>query len=195
MSLENEVKLYRHLLGKYADIINEREKRTIGEIKELVSGNDLSIQSFISDFKDTAYSFEADYKKTLEKVFEFISTKIAFIDIDLNINYWLSAKELLELKVADSEDLAVFLCATMRGLEDEKAEVIIAELDDLKTHAFIITELENKFLLLDPAQKHKFEEYFGNKAEILAKYSFKKQKIRRFLYRFNAQKYEQFLLD
>ncbi len=193
MALENEVKLYKHLLDKYADIINEREKRTIGEIKELVSGNDLSIQSFIGDFKDTAYSFEADYEKALRKVFAFVSTEITFIDADLNINYWLGAKELLEIKVADDEDLAVFLCSAMRGLGDEKAEVIIAELDDLKTHAFIITEIRGLFLLLDPAQKHQFEEYLGNKTEVLAKYSFKKQKIKRFLYRFNSQKYEQFL--
>ena len=67
MAEKNEVVLCKYLLEKYADIINDREKRTIGEIKSLVDGTDLSIQSFIADFKDSAYSFEADYEKSLKR--------------------------------------------------------------------------------------------------------------------------------
>jgi hypothetical protein len=190
---ENELKLCKFLLEKYADIINEREKRTIGEIKALVDGNDLTVQSFIEDFKDPAYTFDADYEKSLEEVFDFIKKEVSFVDVDLNVNYWLSPREILEAKVADDEDFAVFLCAAMKSLGDSKAEVIIAELDNLKTHAFVSTELGNDFLILDPAQEHSFSEYKGTKIEVLKKYSFQKQKIKRFLYRFNSDKYEQFL--
>ena len=66
MKEANELRLCKYLLEKYADIINEREKRTIGEIKSLVDGSDLTIQSFVDGFKDSAYSFDADYKKALE---------------------------------------------------------------------------------------------------------------------------------
>ena len=70
--LENEVKLCSYLLNKYSDIINEHEKRTIGEIKALVDGTDLSIQSLVSDFKDPSYSFEDDYFEALKQTFDFI---------------------------------------------------------------------------------------------------------------------------
>jgi hypothetical protein len=193
MSLENEVKMCKYLLEKYADIINEREKRTIGEIKELVNGKDLTVQSFVEDFKSPDYSFEEDYEKSLKQVFDFAGKEISFVDVDLNINYWLSPRELLEVKVADDEDLAVFMCSAMKALGDNKAEVIIAELENLKTHAFVLTEMGPSSLLLDPAQSHAFEEYAGNKVEIIKKYSFQKNKIKRFLYRFNSDKYEQFL--
>ncbi|MCX6804333.1 MAG: hypothetical protein NTY48_07265 [Candidatus Diapherotrites archaeon] len=193
MSKDTEIKLYRFLLEKYADLINEREKHTIGEIKALVNGTDLTILSFVSDFKDSAYSFSDDYEKSLRLVFDFAKKEIDFVDAELNLNYWLAPRELLEVKVADDEDLAVFLCANMTALGDERAEVIIAELDNLKTHAFVATELNGSFLILDPAQDHKFEDFKGTKTLVLGNYSFNSQKIRRFLYRFNSQKYEQFL--
>jgi hypothetical protein len=190
---ENTVNLCRFLLEKYADIINERERRTIGEIKALVDGNDLSIQSFIDGLKPLNYVFEKDYKNSLKLVFEYVKKEISFVDVDLNVNYWLTPREIIELKVADDEDLAVFLCAAMKALGDGNAEVIIAELDNLKTHAFVVTELGGSFLILDPAQEHKFEDFLGAKVEAIKNYSFQGQKIKRFLYRFNSGKYEQFL--
>lgn len=190
---DSEVRLCKYLLEKYADIINDREKRTIGEIKLLVDGTDLTVQSFVEGFKDSAFSFENDYEKALVQVFDFTIKEIDFAKSDLNVNYWLSPREILEVKAADDEDLAVFLCASMKALGDDKAEVIIAELDNLKTHAFVSTELGKDFLILDPAQGHGFDEFRGTKSDVLKKYSFDNQKIKRFLYRFNSQKYEQFL--
>ena len=190
---ENEVKLCKYLLSKYADVINEREKRTIGEIKALVEGNDLTVQSFIQEFQGNNYSFEKDYEGALTQVFDFIKKEVSFVEAELNINYWLAPREILEIKVADDEDLAVFLCAAMKSLGDDKAEVIIAELENLKTHAFVLTELGKDTLLLDPSAEHTFNEYRGEKTLIIAKYAFQKQKIKRFLYRFNHEKYEQFL--
>jgi len=166
---ENELKLCKFLLEKYADIINEREKRTIGEIKALVDGSDLTVQSIIEDFKDAGYVFDSDYESSLKQVFDFVKKEVSFVDVDLNVNYWLSPREIIEVKVADDEDFAVFLCAAMKSLGDSKAEVIIAELDNLKTHAFVSTELKNDFLILDPAQEHNFEEYKGTKIEVIKK--------------------------
>jgi superfamily I DNA and RNA helicase len=191
--MENQLKLCKFLLQKYADIINEREKRTIGEIKQLVDGTDLSIQSLTQDFKNQDYNFENDYEKILLKLYQFIIKDISFVDADLNLNYWMSPKEVLEQKIADDEDFAVFLCSLMKSLGDENAEVIIAELDNLRTHAFVTTEVNGKFLLLDPSQQKPFYEFFGEKAEVVAKYSFKENKIQNFLYKFNSEKYEQFL--
>lgn len=192
-SYENEYKLAKFLLEKYSEVINEREQRTIGEIKELASGNDLSIQALVEEFKEKPYSFEENYENALKKVFEYIKKEITFVDSDISLNYWMSGKEILELKIADDEDLAVFLCATMKALGDDKAEVIIAELDNLRTHSFVITEINGEFLLLDPTQENEFEKYKGSKIEVIKNYEYQKQKIKRFLYRFNSSKYEQFL--
>ena len=191
-SCRKTLKLYRLLLEKYSELINEREKRTIGEIKSLVNSDDLTVQSVLGDLVEEGYSFERDYPKAAEKAFAFAREEIEFVEPDIPLNYWLSPKELLTEKVGDDEDLALFLCSVLLGLGDENAEVVIAELDDLSTHAFVITELEGRFYILDPSQNHYFDEFSGRKEEVLLKYSFRGSKIRKFLYRFNSKNYEQF---
>ncbi|MEK6942175.1 MAG: transglutaminase-like domain-containing protein [archaeon] len=186
-------RLYSLLLNKYSDLINEFEKKTVGEIKAMVNADDLTVQSLVQDFKKEGYSFEKDYFEAARKAFAFISNEIIFVHVDLDINFWLSPKEIMNKKVGDDEDLAVFLCSLLCALGDKKAEVVIAELENMSTHAFVATEINGKMFLLDPSQKHGFAEFSGDKASVLAQYYFGNSKIKRFLYRFNFEKYEQFV--
>ncbi len=188
-----QCKLYTLLLEKYTGLINEKETRTIGEIKALVNSDDLTIQSILSDLKSQEYLFPKDYLATAEKVLHFVQTKINYVESEINLNYWLSAKEIFSSKVGDDEDLAVFLCSLLFALGDQNAAVIIAELDSLKTHAFVATEFQGSFMILDPSQPHDFNNFTGTKEQALQKYSFKNAKIKRFLYKFNNSIYEQFM--
>tara|TARA_Y100000310_G_scaffold343550_1_gene451757 strand:+ start:976 stop:1575 length:600 start_codon:yes stop_codon:yes gene_type:complete len=188
-----QFKLYKMLLQKYSKLINEQEKRTIGEIKGLVNGEDLTIQSILADLKHEEYSFEKHYVETAKKALDFVTTEIEYVDPHLNINYWLSPKEIFSAKVADDEDLAVFLCSTLLALGDEKAAIVICELDNLQTHALVVTEIAGEFILLDPSQKHEFNAFKGPKEEVLQRYVFHGAKIKRFLYKFNHSNYEQFV--
>ncbi|MDD5163035.1 MAG: hypothetical protein PHD95_02390 [Candidatus ainarchaeum sp.] len=189
---ELQCMLCRLLLSKYSELINESERRTIGEIKGLVNSDDLTIQSILADLKPENFSFEKDFLITAEKIFGFVSGEINFVELGINLNYWLSPKEIFSEKIADDEDLAIFLCSLLFGLGDEKAFVAVAELDNLQTHAFVITEFQENFLILDPAQKHQFKKFFGNRDNVLMDYSFKGAKIKQFLYKFNHSTYEQF---
>ncbi len=188
-----QLRLCRFLLLKYSDLINESERRTIGEIKGLVNSDDLTIQSILADLKPENFSFEKDFLQAAEKIFDFVSSEINFVELDVNLNYWLSPKEIFSEKIADDEDTAIFLCSLLFGLGDEKAFVAVAELDNMQTHAFLITEFQNNFLILDPCQKHQFKKFFGNRDNVLMDYSFKGAKIKQFLYKFNHSTYEQFV--
>ncbi|MCX6798478.1 MAG: hypothetical protein NTW59_00040 [Candidatus Diapherotrites archaeon] len=190
---ELQFELYRLLLEKYADLINEHEKKTIGEIKGLVNADDLTIQSILTDFKKEGYVFQQNYFEAAEKVFQFVTKELQYVEPELNLNYWLAAKEVFAARIGDDEDLAVFLCSMLLGLGDENAAVVIAELNNLHTHAFVVTEFAGKFFILDPSQQHGFSEYSGVKEDAIQKYCFKKAKIKRFLYKFNHSTYEQFL--
>ncbi len=188
-----KLRLYKLLLQKYSDLINEKERKTVGEIKDLVSADDLTIQSIIQDFRKPDYGFSSDYLETAKKIFEFVSEEIGFVEAGVSINFWLSPKEIFSSKVADDEDLAVFLCSLLFGLGDGQAEVVIAELENLKTHAFVLTNHKGVFFILDPAQKHDFLAFSGTMEECLKKYSFNGAKLKRFLYKFNHSKYEQLM--
>ncbi|MBN2126965.1 MAG: hypothetical protein JW703_01070 [Candidatus Diapherotrites archaeon] len=185
--------LYFILLQKYASIVNDFEKKTVGELKSLINAEDLSIISLAESFKKEDYSFESDYFDACRNAFEYVRDEIDFVKAKLNINFWLTPNEIMKYRLGDDEDQAVFLCSLLLVLGDKKAEVVIAEMDDLSSHAFVITEINEKFFLLDATQNKDFEEFSGDKKEVLIKYSFKNTKIKKFLYRFNNEKYEQFI--
>lgn len=192
-SKELKAKLYETLLQKYKELINETEKKTVGEVKGLVNKNDLTIQSFVSKFKPENYSYESDFLETVKKCYDFIIKEIGFTKVGFDLNFWLSPEEILKNKIADDEDIAVFLCAVLNALGDETAEVLICELEDFSTHALTITEFKDKFILLDASQKTDFEEFIGKKEDVLKNYSCAGKKIKRPLYKFNSQNYEQFI--
>ncbi len=185
--------LYHVLLEKYSDLINDFEKKTVGELKGLVNPNDLSIVSLVESFKPEGFVFEKDFFNSAKLAFEFVRDEIDFVKSKVNINFWLSPSEILKFRIGDDEDQAVFLCSLLLALGDKNAEVIIAELSDFSTHAFVLTEINNKFFLLDPSQNHEFTEFSGLKKNVLKKYSFNNAGIKNFLYRFNNEKYEQFI--
>ncbi len=191
-SKDAELRLARILLERYSETINDVERKTVGEIKALVNRDDLTIQSLASEFRVEPYKFDNHYFQAAEKSYNYLVENIEYIDLDLNISYWLSPKDIVEEKVGDDEDQAVFLCSLLYALGDEKAEVVIAELENNEPHAFVITEFRDKFLLLDPVQGKPFREFYGEKKEIMNSYSFNGEKIKVFLYKFNRDNYEQF---
>lgn len=191
--LLKETKLAKLLLRKYSNAINEKEAKTVGEIKSLINKEDLTIQAIIQDLKPENYKLEEHYMQTAEKVLNYLTEEIQYTKADFGINFWLEPKEILEAGISDDEDLAVLLCNLLYALGDEKAEVAITELDNLTTHAIVITEFKEKTYFLDPSQKSSFAKYSGNAEKVLKEFEFKGAKIRRFLYKFNSEKYEQFI--
>lgn len=188
-----ELRLFRALVSKYADIINDFEKKTVGEIKGMVNPDDLSVQSVLQGIKNEQYVFGPDFLENAKKAFEFVSDEIGFVKLGIDVNFWLSPHELLREKVGDDKDIAVFLCSLLAGLGDENAETIVCELSDGSTHAVVATEHGGKFFIFDAPQKHGFYQFSGKKEEVFERYSFNGAKITRPLYRFNRQKYEQFI--
>jgi hypothetical protein len=187
------LKLLELLLEKYAPIINEHEKKTVGEIKGLVNGEDLTIQGILNELKPEHYEFEKHYLSVAERAYDFVRKEIKYVDPKVEVDFWLTPSEVFSKGVADDEDIAVFLCSMLAGLGDKNAYVVIAELDDMTTHAFVVTEYKGIFYLLDPVQGKPFSYYSGAKRFVLAKYAYRGAKIKRFLYKFNNQEYKQFI--
>ncbi len=193
MKPDSKLAFYKMVIDKYGELINQKEQRTVGEIKTLINADDLSIQSLVAKFKPDTFTVEKDYLYTAQQVFDFIAKEIKYVPNDLNVNFWLSPTEILTHKVSDDEDLAVLLCACLFALGDEHATVYLMELEDLRTHAVVMTHINEKTLLLDPSVGHGFFKYYGEKTHVFKKYSFEGKKLKRALYRFNSLEYEQFL--
>lgn len=185
-------RLYRLILSRHAALLNEREEKTVGEIKALITKDDLTIQSMAEKFRQEGYNFGNHYFQAAEKAYNYVKDEIARVDGDLGVSFWLTPTEIVSEKIGDDEDQAVFLCSLLYALGDDAAECLIAELENASTHAFVATEFKGNFLLLDPMQGAPFREFYGQKKEVLEKYSYNGSRIRRFVYRFNRGNYEQF---
>ncbi|MCR4369485.1 MAG: hypothetical protein NUV67_06290 [archaeon] len=185
-------KLFRLLLERHARLIGDEETRTVGEIKAMVTKDDLTVQALAGSFMAENYVFEKDYLHAAQKAFDYVKNEIGFVDANLNISFWLTAKEIVANKLGDDEDQAVLLCSLLYALGDENAEVVVAELEDASAHAFVLTNFGGKTIILDPIQNIDFRRYFGEKSAVLSKYSYRGSKIRRFIFRFNNSNYEQF---
>ncbi|MCX8158458.1 MAG: hypothetical protein N3D73_02210 [Candidatus Diapherotrites archaeon] len=192
---ELKLKFYKFLLRKYSKVINEVEVKTVGELKSLINDDDFTVQSIVQQYKPSDYSFPEKYLDTLSKIYSFIVENVDYLplDEDLKINFWMSPKEILSERISDDEDLAILLCSFAYSLGDHKAEVVVAELENLKTHAFVMTIIGENILILDPCQKADFKQYFGKRENVLSDYNFGGAKIKRFLYKFNRFSYEQFI--
>ncbi|VVC00489.1 Uncharacterised protein [uncultured archaeon] len=190
------LKYYRLVLARHGERINDAERKTVGEIKSLVSKSDLTIQSLCQGFmgpEPSKYGFAKHYLAAAEKAYNYVRDEIRTVDdIGIGISFWLTPMEMVSGKIADDEDKAILLCSLLYCLGDENAEVVIAELENGSPHAFVITGFNNEFFLLDPSQGKGFSQCRGRKHEVMESYSFCGSGIRRFMYKFNASKYEQF---
>ena len=189
---EMQCALYEALLYKYRDLINAKERKTVGEVKAIVNPMDLTVQVLVERFKNENYSFPQDYLAVLEKLYNYLLAEVRFTTLDIDINYSLTPTEIMKHKIADDWDSAVFLCSIMKLLGDDKAAVIVWELENFATHAVATTENGGKFLLLDPLQGKPFAAFSGDKKAVIENYTFEGKKIKRPAYRFNDQEYEHF---
>lgn len=187
---EKKLKLLNALLEKYSGLINEAEKKTVSQIKGLVDSENQTIQSIAQKIKKESYS------DSLNALLEFIYKEIAFVSLEseLKLSYWLKPEEIMQLKMADDEDMAVFTCSIMKASGDEKAIVLITELSDLNTKAFVATEFNGLNYLIDVAGKKPLDSFTGKTIEeAMQAFDENGLKIKKTLYKFNNETYEQFI--
>ena len=188
---EHYENLILHLIiKKYSACINEHEIKTIEDLKQAIQPHNPEIIELISRFQQE--SPNSSSFKIAEKAYEFVATEIRTVPL-LGINFWMSIKEILENRIADNEDKAILLCSLIKSVGLE-AEVAIAELNEGSNKPFVlIKKEEGKHVLLDINFKHDFEKYEGTLEELKSNYEENNQRISRFLYKFNNEKYEELI--
>ncbi|MBR9707400.1 MAG: transglutaminase domain-containing protein, partial [Candidatus Diapherotrites archaeon] len=188
-----EFEVLKVLIERYADFINKKEAKTVGEIRAMIDPSNLTIQSMIKRFKEglQSYAFEADYLVVAQRAFEYVQKDIVNIKRSIDISFWMYPEDVIKTKSGDNEDQAMFLCSILRALGDPAAYIRVVKLDNGSTHSIVMTKLKEKDLLLDTTADHKFEQFLGDESDLLIAYNYKGSKIANFLYKFNDKFYEE----
>jgi hypothetical protein len=132
MGPDAKLGIYTLVLGRYKDLISEKESRSISEIRQRVSPYNDFIRkmrdSFTSDM--VHYVFGNQFFVAAERAMSYVRD---IRTCEFAFTFWMEFKEMDELKFGTSMDKAILLAALLRSLESTDARVLVTR----KRNAFV----------------------------------------------------------
>ncbi|MFH1470580.1 MAG: hypothetical protein ABIF01_02425 [Candidatus Micrarchaeota archaeon] len=174
----------RKVIDRYRDHIEAGETKTVPDLKNLIDPKSKAVQEVKQKIEDSfhPYLYEANFEAAADKAFGFLRDDIG--DEALPVDFWLSPDDVIELKLADEMDKAIFLCSLIIALDNETAKVVV-ETNGTR-HAFVMFEFKEKFHLMDPVHNVNLS---GSREEVVEKHlSGHEQKL---VYEFNNKGYKE----
>ncbi len=186
----NKIKYYSIIINKYKDIINEDERKTISQLKEMIKPNDLTIKSIISKFTPIAYDYNKDYLTTLRKIYNYLRTEIDVIENDLKVIFWMDFSKIISEKICDEQTISVILCSVMQGMQDNLSSIEVVLLEDDKVHSFVSTKIKETYYILDIVQNIPIDTYKNTDVnKLYEEYRYNNKKIVKKIYSYNNLEY------
>jgi hypothetical protein len=179
--------IYKKIIERYRELIEAGESKSIPELRSLVRPQSSSVlelkDKLTREFKP--YDYEKDFLTVSQKAYEFVKGEIKTEHV--NIEFWLSPKDILELKAADEMDKAILLCSLLIALGNKAAKVVVEMKGGLK-HAFVLFSFGNRFYLFDPVHDINLA---GSKEILEAQISTEKDEENKIVYEFNDVEYNE----
>lgn len=176
---ELRLKLYRQIIERYRDTIEEMETKSVSDLKSCVKPRDsrvLEIKERITeDFHPFVYG--EHFPAAARQAFSYLST---FHTLSSPVSFWLSFEEMLELLAGDEIDKSILLCSLLRCLGCDNAKVFVTD----SKKSYVLFQFSGKSFVADHSQTQLVEKQSGGEA-----LSSLEGKI---LYSFNDLEYEDF---
>ncbi len=186
----NKIKYYSLIVTRYKEVINENERKTISELKEMIRPTDLTIKSIVSKFTPIRYDFNKDYITSLRKIYNYLRTEINIVTNDLKVLFWIDFSKVLKEKISDEQTTSIILCSCMRALQDNFASIEVVLLEDDKVHSFVTTKIKETYYIFDLTQNLPFDTYKSTDAKKLySEYRYNDKKIIKKIYSYNNLDY------
>ncbi len=117
-------KLYLLMLNRYKEYINEKESKTVAEMRATIKPQ----SDFIINLKKTMisdyYKYERDFLGAVNKAVDYLRK----IDTcEFAINFWMDFEEIQEMGAADSVNKAVLFASLIRSLGCDKTKVMVTK--------------------------------------------------------------------
>ena len=197
---ETKVRLavYRKIIERYAEVVNVGEQKAIPELKSLVNPDDATVRLLKSKFIEELsvayqgawnYSSERDFEGYAKKAFALVSA-LKPVHANLNVTYWLSPADIVEVGAADPLDKAILLASLFVAGGCKDARVRLVSLEGGAKHAVVLCSAGGQVELWDAASGVKLAGKTVD--EVLGRYDFGGKKIAKNLYEFNNLDYQDF---
>ncbi len=116
--------IYKLVLSRYKDLINEKESRSVSEIRAKVSPYTDFIRKKRDELmRDTApYDYSRHFPTALNRSISYLRS---IRTCEFAFSFWLSFEEMDSVKVATAMDKAILLAALLRSFESPDAKVVV----------------------------------------------------------------------
>jgi len=178
-SCQDKLRMYELILGRYKDIIEQRESKTVTDLKALVKPNDEVVVRKRAEMTEKLrpYLFEQHFLGVAEEAHKFVKSIRTYV---LPVDFWLSPKEVLELRGGDPMDKAIFLCSLLIALENLDSYVVAGTNKGIKIAVGF--KFNNEWHFLDPVSDQRIK---GQKEELVQKWFGDMSRV----YEFNDKEY------
>jgi hypothetical protein len=125
MDTTSKLELYKLIVSRYKDLINEKESRSISEIRARVSPyNDSIRKTRDSMLKDMVpYVPKSQFFVAAERAMDYVRS---IRTCEFAFAFWLDFSEMDSLKFGTAMDKSIYLAALLRAFGSEDAKVLVS---------------------------------------------------------------------
>jgi len=122
--LQDKIRFYELVLGRYRQMIEHSESKTIADLKAMIKPNDETVQKVKEEITSAMrpYIYDQHFQIAAESAHKTVREMRTLKSL---IDFWLAPKEMLNLKGGDPMDKAVFLCSLLIALDNPDSYVIV----------------------------------------------------------------------
>lgn len=128
MELDEKTKLdiYRLVLNRYKDVINEKESHSISEVRQKVS----PYNDFIRKLRERileriiGYDYQKDFITAVQEASLYLRT---IRTCEFAFAFWMDFEDMDKLKVGTAMDKAILFAALLRSLGSEDVRVVVTK--------------------------------------------------------------------
>jgi len=176
---EVRLKIYRLIIDRYRDKIEEYETKSVSDLKLLVQPRNERVAAMRESLTESfhPYVYEEHFLSAAKMAFEYVSS---FRTLSLPVSFWLDFTEMQQMMAGDEIDKSILFCSLLRALGSESAKVVVT--DSRNSH--VLFDFSGKFFVADHIQKELVEKVSEAEAKTLMR--------GKPLYSFNDKDYEDF---
>ena len=141
-------KLYRLIIDRYRETIEEHETKTISELKLLVQPQHPEI-SGVKESIEGGFHPYSSHDNLLQAATMAARHVSSFRTISAPVSFWLTFSDMKELMAGDEIDKSILLCSILRSLGSEDARVFVT---DAKSSC-VLFGFSGQFFVADHRQK------------------------------------------
>ena len=179
--LKDMLRAYEQIIERYRTLIEREESKTIADLKLMIKPEDETIVRIRNEIIDKIrpYIFDQHFLVAAETAHKFVrEVRTSKVPVD----FWLTPKELIELRGGDPMDKAVFLCSLLVALENQEAYVVVGV--NGGTKVAVAFKFKDDWYFIDPISRAQVK---GEKEQLIQQWFASDKEV----YEFNNKQYTQ----